>query len=108
MYSILTHQMKFFPDFVLIMVTCLLKKKKRERERDNAQAVHELTQDCHQVELLRDGVPGSQPRLQLLHKGRELSAVVLGYESASPTDLRFPVKQGGPPLPSVNKTTVIS
>jgi len=95
-----------FPDFGLIMVTCLLKKK--ERERDNAQVVHALTQDCRQEELLRDGIPGSQPRLQLLHKSRELSAIVLGYGSASPTDLRFPVKQGGLPLPSVNKTTLIS
>ena len=48
--------------------------------RDDAHVVHALTQASrlrdHHVELLRDGVLGSQPRLQLLRKDRELSAVV--------------------------------
>ena len=58
----------------------------RERERDNAH-VHALRQPSrlhgHQVELLHDGILGRQAWLQLLHKGRELSAVTLDYVSAS-------------------------
>ena len=70
----------------------------RERERDYTHIVHILTQASRlrssQVEPLSNGVLESQPRLQLLCKGSStLSAVVLGYRSASPTDLRFPVKQ---------------
>ena len=56
------------------------------KHRDNAH-VHVLRQPSrlrgHQVELLCDGILGSQPRLQLLCKDRELSTVTLDYVSAS-------------------------
>ena len=46
MYSILTHQMKFFPDFELIMVTFAQKKEKRERE-----TTHRLSMNSHKTAI---------------------------------------------------------
>ena len=96
-----------FPDLGLIMVTCLLKKKKRERERQRTG------RPCTHTRLPSGGAATrwrtwKSAKVTTLAQEQRAKCHSSGLRKCLSDRLEISCKQGGLPLPSVNKTTLIS